>query len=73
MYAPLVRSGGIVAFHDIVTYKQETECQVSQFWSEIKQHYRHREIVESLNQGSPPIAITGASMDTAGLGVLFMP
>jgi predicted O-methyltransferase YrrM len=73
MYAPLVRSGGIVAFHDIVTYKQETECQVSKFWSEIKQHYGHREIVENLNQGSPPIAITGASMDTAGLGVLFMP
>ena len=73
MYAPLVRSGGIVAFHDIVTYKQETECQVSKFWNEIKYHYRHREIVENLNQGSPPIAITGASMDTAGLGVLFMP
>jgi predicted O-methyltransferase YrrM len=73
MYAPLVRSGGIVAFHDIVTYKQETECQVSKFWNEIKYHYQHREIVENLNQGSPPIAITGASMDTAGLGVLFMP
>jgi predicted O-methyltransferase YrrM len=73
MYAPLVRSGGIVAFHDIVAYKQETECQVSKFWSEIKHHYRHREIIEDLNQGEPPIAITGASMETAGLGVLFMP
>jgi predicted O-methyltransferase YrrM len=73
MYAPLVRSGGIVAFHDIVTYKRETECQVSRFWNEIKHHYRHREIVEDLNQGLPPIAITGASMETAGLGVLFMP
>jgi predicted O-methyltransferase YrrM len=73
MYAPLVRSGGIVAFHDIVTYNRETECQVSRFWNEIKHHYRHREIIEDQIQGSPPIAITGASMETAGLGVLFMP
>jgi predicted O-methyltransferase YrrM len=73
MYAPLVRSGGIVAFHDIVVHKPDTECQVVKFWSEIKHHYRHREIIEELNQGSAPFAVTGASMDTAGLGVLFIP
>jgi predicted O-methyltransferase YrrM len=73
MYSPLVRSGGIVAFHDITTYKRESECQVEKFWCEIKCHYRHREIIESVNEGSLPIAVTGASMDTAGLGVLFMP
>ena len=73
MYAPLVRSGGIVAFHDIVTYKQDSECQVEKFWREIKHQYRHREIIENLDEGSPPVAVTGASMDTAGLGVLFMP
>jgi predicted O-methyltransferase YrrM len=73
MYAPLVRSGGIVAFHDIVTYKPETECQVEKFWSEIKHHYRHREIIEEVNEGSLPIAITRVPMETAGLGVLFMP
>ena len=73
MYSPLVRSGGIVAFHDIVTHKRGTECQVEKFWGEIKQHYRHREIIEDVSEGSLPIAVTRASMDTAGLGVLFMP
>jgi predicted O-methyltransferase YrrM len=73
MYAPLVRSGGMVAFHDIVTYNHETKCQVPGFWAEIKHHYQHQEIIESPSGGSPPIGVTGATMDTAGLGVLFMP
>jgi predicted O-methyltransferase YrrM len=73
MYAPLVRSGGIVAFHDIVTYRRESECQVERFWREIKHDYRHREIIEAVNEASQPVAVTGASMETAGLGVLFMP
>jgi len=72
-YSPLVRSGGIVAFHDIATYSQESKCEVAKFWNEIKNHYQHREIIEGLNSGSPPIAVTGASMETAGLGVLYMP
>lgn len=73
MYSPLVRRGGMVAFHDIATYNPESECQVARFWSEIKDHYQHREIIEGLNHGSMPIAITGAPMDTSGLGILFMP
>ena len=73
MYAPLVRSGGIVVFHDIVTYKRESECQVEKFWREIKDKYQHREIVENMEGGESPIAVTGASMETAGLGLLFMP
>ena len=73
MYSPLVRSGGIVTFHDIHTYKQGTGCEVAQFWNEIKNGYRYLEIVEGLIQGALPIAVTGASMETSGLGVLFMP
>jgi predicted O-methyltransferase YrrM len=73
MYAPLVRSGGMVAFHDIVTYRPETKCQVGQFWREVKGRYAHREFIEEVKNGEPPTAITGASMETAGLGVLFMP
>jgi Predicted O-methyltransferase len=72
MYSPLVRSGGIVALHDIVVHQQGSRCEVGKFWSEIKLRYRHLEIVES-NNGSIPVAITGAAMDTSGLGVLFMP
>ncbi len=73
MYSPLVRSGGIVVFHDIVTYIRETECQVERFWTEIKQQYKHRELIERVKEGSLPVAITGTPMHTSGLGVLFMP
>jgi predicted O-methyltransferase YrrM len=73
MYAPLVRSGGIIAFHDITTYQRASQCEVEKFWGEVKQGYPHREIIEEVKEGSFPIAVTGASMDTAGLGVLFVP
>jgi predicted O-methyltransferase YrrM len=73
MYAPLVRSSGIVALHDIVTYDDKTKCQVAKFWNEVKQSHRHREIVEAPAPGTQPIAVTGAAMETAGLGLLFMP
>jgi predicted O-methyltransferase YrrM len=73
MYAPLVRSGGIVAFHDIVTYNPASRCAVVTFWKEIKQKYRHGEFVEETPRGSEPLAITGSRMETAGLGVLYMP
>lgn len=73
MYAPLVRSGGIVAFHDIVVHHPETQCEVRKFWHEIKQRYRHREIIEDRKLAPAPIALTGASMETSGLGILFIP
>jgi predicted O-methyltransferase YrrM len=73
MYSPLVRSGGMVAFHDIVTHQQETQCEVERFWNEIKQHYRHQEFVERPSAGAIPFAVTGAPMETSGIGVLFMP
>jgi predicted O-methyltransferase YrrM len=73
MYSPLVRSGGIIAFHDIVTHEQKTECQVEQFWNEVKHRYKHHEIIQEVKEGSLPIAVTRAPMETAGLGVLFMP
>jgi hypothetical protein len=73
MYAPLVRSGGMIAFHDIVTHRRETRSEVERFWSEIKQKYRHREFVEHSNPGTMPVAVTGAPMETSGLGVLFVP
>jgi len=72
MYSPLVREGGIVVFHDIVTHRQGTECQVETFWNQIKKQYRHLEIVEPCSNGSVPVAITREPMETAGLGVLYM-
>jgi predicted O-methyltransferase YrrM len=73
MYSPLVRSGGIVAFHDIATHAPGSDCQVAEFWNDIKNGYEHREIIEDLKPGAKPFAITGAAMDTSGLGLLFMP
>lgn len=38
MYSPLVRSGGIIAFHDIIQEKG-----VEKFWNEIKKKIQLRE------------------------------
>lgn len=73
MYGPLVRSGGIVALHDIRTHDPRAKCEVEKFWNEIKREYRHREIIEQPSKDSLPIAVTGAMMETGGLGLLFMP
>ena len=59
MYSPLVRKGGIVAFHDIVTHDPTAGCEVDRFWNEIKQRHRHVEIIEEQNQ------------KWAGIGVLY--
>lgn len=50
-YSPLVRSGGIIAFHDIAEHTPETGCEVFRFWNEVKTSYRHEEIIENQNQG----------------------
>jgi predicted O-methyltransferase YrrM len=59
MYSPLVETGGMIVFHDIVQHPADLECGVSHFWREIRIRYRHEEITENLNQG------------WAGIGVLF--
>lgn len=60
MYGPLVRKGGLVAFHDIAEHPPEVGCEVSWFWDEIKESYRHEEIIENRMQG------------WAGIGVLYV-
>jgi predicted O-methyltransferase YrrM len=60
MYSELVRSGGLIAFHDIVPHPKEADCVVSEFWDEVKVAYQHEEIVESYSQG------------WGGLGILFV-
>jgi cephalosporin hydroxylase len=56
MYAPFVRRGGIVAFHDIAV--QPLPNEVSRFWNEIKPHYQHKEILHS------------TANDAMGIGVI---
>ena len=43
MYSPLVRKGGIVAFHDARLDNNDT-CFVFQYWKEIKEQFPHKEI-----------------------------
>lgn len=60
MYSPLVRKGGIVAFHDIARNTRTKGCNVCDFWNEIKGNYRMVEIVKDWDQG------------WGGIGVLFV-
>jgi predicted O-methyltransferase YrrM len=59
MYSPLVRSGGLIAFHDIAKHTRD-DCQVDRFWNEVKASYTHREFIADANQG------------WAGIGVLYV-
>lgn len=36
MYAPLVRTGGVIAFHDVLPHPHDARCQVDRLWREIK-------------------------------------
>jgi glycosyltransferase involved in cell wall biosynthesis/cephalosporin hydroxylase len=64
MYSPLVRPGGLVAFHDIVTpdparFPNVRVCAggVPGYWAEIKQRYEHLEFVEDWRQGAFGIGV----------------
>jgi predicted O-methyltransferase YrrM len=58
MYMPLVRSGGLVAFHDIA--QSTPQVEVKNLWEEIKHDYKHAELV---NRGAN---------ETMGIGVLWI-
>ncbi|MBC5796696.1 class I SAM-dependent methyltransferase [Sphaerospermopsis sp. LEGE 00249] len=62
-YQHLVKDGGIIVFHDIVSDKNESEYEqssfresliysggVPKFWNEIKDHYQHKEFIENPEQ-----------------------
>lgn len=59
MYSPLVKRGGIIAFHDIVPGPEENVGGVPRFWAELKNYsnYRYREIVKRFDQGGYGIGI----------------
>jgi len=61
MYSPLVREGGLVAFHDIIPNKTQNPdaatIEVPEFWQSIKNNYRHKEFIESPEQKSMGIGL----------------
>jgi len=63
LYAPLVRPGGVIAFHDIVPDPALPGNQVRPFWEEVRRRYPHRELVDQDHPG-------GVGM---GIGILFTP
>jgi predicted O-methyltransferase YrrM len=43
MYSPLVRSGGLIVFHDVAGNYEDT--QVKRFWDEIKINHSYKEFM----------------------------
>lgn len=43
MYSPLVRSGGMIVFHDVAGNYEDT--QVKRFWDSVKVGFKHREYI----------------------------
>jgi len=62
MYSPLVRAGGVIAFHDVAEASMyyKVDSNVRKFWDEVKKRYAHEEIIEDQKQG------------WAGIGVLYL-
>ena len=59
-YKQLVKPGGIIAFHDIVRHQKDTQAEVDQLWSELKQVYPHDEFVANAKQ------------EKYGIGVIYV-
>lgn len=51
-YAPLVKSGGLIGFHDIVDteYHHKLDCFVDKLWNEIKNDYEYVEFIQDPKQ-----------------------
>jgi predicted O-methyltransferase YrrM len=61
MYRPLVRPGGLIAFHDITSNATDPRCQVPEFWQELRGSHDSAEIIET------PTTI---GSDWGGIGVI---
>ena len=61
MYSPLVKRGGIIAFHDIVTHDRfhdpSTTIEIDKFWKGIRDDYENLEIIKDEKQGWAGIGI----------------
>jgi hypothetical protein len=57
IYSPLVKKGGITAFHDIVPGPPEAVGGVPRFWAEIKHKYRCVELVNDWSQNGYGIGV----------------
>jgi predicted O-methyltransferase YrrM len=51
MYSPLVRKGGLIAFHDICLHPPALDCHVDEFWNELKKTRPAEEFIADPQQG----------------------
>src|SRR5262249_8454235 len=56
-YSPFVRRGGVAAFHDVHPHSRGWGGEVPRFWDEIKEGYRHTELVASRDQNGFGIGV----------------
>lgn len=56
-YGPLVRPGGIIAFHDILPRPDLPDIQVDKFWKEIRERYETTEFIGTKESGRKVIGI----------------
>jgi cephalosporin hydroxylase len=61
MYGPLVRPGGVIAFHDIVPGRPEAVGGVPGYWQELKSGNEHIELVDDWGQGGLGIGVVRVS------------
>jgi hypothetical protein len=57
MYSPLVRKGGLVAFHDVAGISSSGTSGVSNFWDEVKVSYQSTEIIHQRGPNSMGIGL----------------
>ncbi len=62
LYKPLVRPGGVIAFHDILPRVEFPNIEVYKLWEELKTQYSYREI----------IAREGEYANLTGIGVIWV-
>ncbi len=62
-FGPLVREGGLIAFHDIVPGSSELVGGVPRFWEEVKDKLPVQEIVEDWSQGGFGIGLVTHAAD----------
>lgn len=46
IYEPLVRPGGLIAFHDILEHPEQPLCKVDELWAELAPHHRTVEFAD---------------------------
>jgi len=61
MFSPLVRSGGVIAFHDIVPRRIATPNEVPRFWQELKRTQPVTEFVADWKQDGFGIGVVTAT------------